>query len=89
MTFKLSKKDEVNFMSLIIGTKSVIGADRPISQDIPVQICHHGDIDNIQPPALPNPEVTPRCCHTDGLCFPHWEEGGREGGKRRTSELAN
>lgn len=57
VTFKLSKKDDVNFMSLIIGTKSVIGADRPISQDIPIQICHHSDIDQIQPPALPNPEI--------------------------------
>eukprot|EP00040_Diaphanoeca_grandis_P020752 m.110350 g.110350 ORF g.110350 m.110350 type:complete len:287 (+) comp28031_c0_seq2:149-1009(+) len=57
VTFKLSRRDDINYLSLIIGTKSVLGSDRPIAQDVPVLICHHSDIEAVHPPDLATPEI--------------------------------
>lgn len=57
VTCKLTKRDGVHFVSIIIISKSHMGADRPITQDIPIAILHHDQIDEIKPPELRTPEV--------------------------------
>eukprot|EP00050_Salpingoeca_kvevrii_P022663 m.130295 g.130295 ORF g.130295 m.130295 type:complete len:407 (-) comp9781_c0_seq5:175-1395(-) len=58
MTLKLTKHDGMSYLAVLISSVSnATGATRPISHDLPIQVCSHEEIERTRPPILPVPDV--------------------------------
>eukprot|EP00051_Salpingoeca_urceolata_P003124 m.55399 g.55399 ORF g.55399 m.55399 type:complete len:279 (-) comp12527_c1_seq4:82-918(-) len=55
VTWKLTKRDTNNFLTMSMRTLSATGAPRPVLQEVPVAVYPHAEIEASLPPPLPTP----------------------------------